>query len=216
MNQFRCSGLYNNMAPRLIDFQTVYHLNVSRVLTLKPPIKKGQMHNFFTMKQLAYGDSFIKRLSGYQNELLSNVIESIREVKSILTPLKSSIRRSSWTGNIPRFVHIDLNDISGGKYDWNNVKDLIIKECGWVKPIDSGKGLHTSCKIEKCKEYTQFQRFYYMRSKMIPFSALETSLASRYKNITREEAIYELEEILGFSLNEIPECQIMKAYLGIE
>ncbi len=212
---------YNNMAPKIAyrfsDSKFIHALfNVSRVLTLKPPIKKGQMHTLLTMKQLAYGDSFIKRLSGYQNELLSNVIESIREVKSILTPLKSSIRRSSWTGNIPRFVHIDLNDISGGKYDWNNVKDLIIKECGWVKPIDSGKGLHTSCKIEKCKEYTQFQRFYYMRSKMIPFSALEISLASRYKNITREEAIYELEEILGFSLNEIPECQIMKAYLGIE
>ncbi|MDE7265210.1 MAG: hypothetical protein K2N52_02930, partial [Clostridia bacterium] len=75
------------------------------------------------------------------------------------------------------------------------------------------KGLHTSCKIEKCKEYSQFNRFYFMRSDMIPFSALEISLASRDKALPREQALAELKSALGFSLEEIPECAIMKEYI---
>ncbi|MDD4001025.1 MAG: hypothetical protein PHX62_09085, partial [Bacilli bacterium] len=212
---------YNHMAPKIAytfpnnKFLNVL-INIGRLLTLKTPLKKGQIHTLLTMRQLAYGDNFIKRLSSYKNELVSNVVTSIKEVESIVKPLKKSIRRSSWSGNIPRFTHVDLNDISGGVYDWNNVKELIIKECGWVAPSDTGKGLHTSCKIEKCKEYSQFQRFYNMRSTMIPFSSLEISLASRNKNLTKEAAIYELENELGFSLTELPECKIMKDYLGIK
>lgn len=209
---------YNHMAPKIAySFSNSmilnFIINIGRIITLRPPFKKGQMHTLATMKQLAYGDSVFKKLSGYKNDLVANVVESINEVKSILKPLKRSIRRSSWSGNIPRFIHIDMNDIAGGVYDWNNIKDLIIEECGWVGPIDTGKGLHTSCNIEKCKEYSQFNRFYHMRSTMIPFSALEISLASRNKNISKEAAIYELEKVLGFSLSEIEECKIMKDYL---
>jgi hypothetical protein len=209
---------YNHMAPKIAySFSNNkflnFMINIGRVITLKPPYKNGQMHSLATMKQLAYGDGFLKKISGYKNELLSSIVESIHEVKLIVKPLRKSIRRSSWSGNIPRFVHIDLNDVTGGNYDWKNVKELIIKECGWVGPTDLGKGLHTSCKIEKCKEYSQFQRFYHMRSTMIPFSALEISLASRNKNISKEDAIYELKEVLGFSLTELPECKIMKDYL---
>ena len=52
-----------------------------------------------------------------------------------------------------------------------------------------------------------------MQSTMIPFSAIEISLASANKNITREQAIYEIENTLGFSLEEIAECEIMKEFL---
>jgi len=75
------------------------------------------------------------------------------------------------------------------------------------------KGLHTSCQIERCKEYSQFKRFYDMESDMIAFSALEISLASRDGNVSRTEAMAELRQELGFSLQEIPECAIMKGYL---
>ena len=51
-----------------------------------------------------------------------------------------------------------------------------------------------------------------MQSTMIPFSALEISLASRDKNITREQAVYEIGNTLGFSLEEIPECAIMREF----
>lgn len=209
---------YNGMAPKIAykfaeNKFLNFIINVGRVLTLKPPFKKGQMQTLAMMKQLAYGSSAFNKVLGYRNELLENIITSIHEVDTLLIPLKRSIRKSSRTGNIPKFIHIDLDEVAGGKYDWNAIKDLIVTECGWVGPSETGKGLHTSCKIEKCKEYSQFQRFYYMRSKMIPFSALEISLASRNKNISREDAIYELNSHLGFSLEEVPECKIMRGYI---
>ncbi|MDE6597519.1 MAG: hypothetical protein K2K60_02650 [Clostridia bacterium] len=209
---------FNGMAPKIAykfpDSKFLnFAINLGRILTLRPPLKRGQFHTLATMKQLAYGRAKIVKLAGYENELVDNVTSAIHTVPKILPAFKAAIRKSSWSGNIPAFVQIDFDEISGGKYDWTKVKDTIIKECGWVPPEDSGKGLHTSCKIEKCKEFSQFNRFYHMRSTMIPFSAIEISLASRDKNITREQAIYEIENTLGFSLNEICECEIMKEYL---
>lgn len=187
-------------------------INIGRVLTLRPPLKKGQFHTLATMKQLAYGDHFIKRLAGYENELVSNIVESIRQVPHLLAPLKRAIRSSSRTGNIPAFVHVDFNDVTEGGYDWSRVKRLLVEECGWVAPEDESKGLHTSCKIERCKDCTQFIRFYRCKSKMIPFSALEISLASRDSLRPREEWLYEMEHLLGFSLTPVEECALMRSY----
>lgn len=212
-------GLYfNHMAPKIAYTFSENKLlntllNIGKLLTLRPPLKKGQFHTLATMKQLAYGDNPIKSWAGYSNQLVYNVCEAIKEVPEITKPLKRAIRTSSWTGNIPAFVQVDLDDISGGVYEWNKIKDTIVKECGWVAPEESDKGLHTSCKIEKCKEHSQFLRFYHMRSSMIPFSALEISIASRNKNLSREQALAELSTTLGFSLDEIPECSIMKDYI---
>ena len=209
---------YNHMAPKIAyRFGSSKFLNfmvsLGRVFTLHPPLKKGQLQALLTMKQLAYGDNIFKTMAGYQNSLVSNVCEAIKEVPSIVKPLKGAIRRSSWSGNIPAFIQVDLNDVSkDGIYDWRKVKDILQKECGYAPPESLSKGLHTSCQIEKCKEYSQFIRFYQMKSSMIPFSALEISLASRDQNISREEAIKEMKENLGFHLEEVEECQIMKKY----
>ena len=214
-------GLYfNRMAPaiayRFPENKGLNALvNLGRILTLRPPLKKGQFHTLATMKQLAYGDSKLKNMAGYSNELVSNVCTAIREVPHIADALKRAIRSSSRTGNIPAFVHLDLNEICGGVYEWKAVKETIIRECGWVPPVETDKGLHTSCRIEKCKEHVQFARFYRMESAMIPFSALEIAIASRDRNQTREEALAELNNSLGFSLEEIPECTIMKEYLRL-
>ena len=213
-------GLYfNHMAPGIAytfpeNKPLNVLLNLGRIITFRPPLKKGQFHTLATMKQLAYGDSMIKSLLGYKNELLYNICEAIKEAPGITEPLKRAIRLSSRSGNIPAFIQVDLDEICGGVYEWNKIKDVITSECGWVAPDEASKGLHTSCKIEKCKEYSQFVRFYHMRSTMIPFSALEISLASRNKNLSREQALAELRESLGFSLSEIPECAIMKEYFG--
>lgn len=213
------TGLYyNHMAPKMAytfgdnGFLNLL-INTGRILTLRPPLKKGQFHTLATMKQIAYGDNPLKNLAGYTNKLVSNVVEAIHQVPELLKPLKRAIRSSSMSGNIPAFVQVDFNDICGGTYDWRKIKETIISECGWVPPEEYDKGLHTSCKIEKCKEYSQFRRFYDMRSDMIPFSAIEISLASRDKAISREEALKEMKSALGFSLEEIPECAIMKEYI---
>ena len=209
---------YNHMAPpiaytfagnRLLTFL----INASRVLTLRPPLKQGQFQTLMTMKQLAYGDHPVKKLSGYESELVTNIVEAIRAVPELLPPFKRSIRYSSRTGNIPAFVHFDLDKITGGIYDWNKVKSILIEECGWIPPEDENKALHTSCKIEKCKDHTQFVRFYHCKSKMIPFSALEFSLASKKCGRSKEEMLYEMEHLLGFSLEEISECAIMQQFL---
>ncbi len=210
---------YNHMAPKIAySFATnrllTFLMNVGRVLTLHPPLKQGQFQTLMTMKQLAYGDHPMKKLSGYENELVSNVVKAIHAVPELLPPFKKSIRHSSWSGNVPAFVHLDLDKISGGIYDWNKVKAILVNECGWVAPEDENKALHTSCKIEKCKDHTQFVRFYHCKSKMIPFSALEFSLASRNCGRSKEESFYEMEHLLGFSLEEIPECAMMHQFMG--
>ena len=209
---------YNHMAPKFAyTFSSNkflnFLINLGRIFTLHPPLKKGQLHTLATMKQLAYGDNPLKNAAGYRNTLISNVVEAIHTVPHIVKPLKSAIRRSSRSGNIPRFVQVDFDEISGGKYDWKKIKDTLVEACGWVAPEISDKGLHTSCKIEKCKEHSQFKRFYNMQSDMIPFSALEISLASRDGNVTREKAIEEIKTALGFTLDEPPECEIMKGYI---
>ena len=212
-------GLYfNHMAPQIaytFSQNKVLNifLNIGRILVFHPPLKKGQFHTLATMKQLAYGDSKIKNVAGYSNQLVYNVCEAIKEVPNLLTPLRKAIRTSSWSGNIPAFVQVDFDEICGGVYEWQKIKDTIIRECGWVAPEETDKGLHTSCKIEKCKEHSQFARFYHMRSTMIPFSALEIAIASRSNNLSREEAMEELKKSLGFSLDEIPECAIMREYI---
>ena len=208
---------YNHIAPKIAySFYNIkllnFLINLGRIITFHPPLKRGQFHTLATMKELAKGNLF-KKIANYKNELLDNVCKSLKEIKHLTQPLKKAIRYSSFTGNIPAFINIDLNKISGGIYDWQKIKALIVKEAGWVAPEADIKGLHTSCKIEKCKEYAQFIRFYHMESTMIPFSALEISLASQNKNVSRTEAIKEIKACMGFSLNEVDECQIMKAYL---
>ena len=205
---------YNHMAPKMAyRFSTNRFLslliNIGRILTLHPPFKKGQLQTLLTMRQLAYGDNPLKKLSGYANPLVSNVVAAIHKVPSLLPPLKRSIRRSSRSGNIPAFVHLDFDKLCGGKYHWNQVKDTLIRECGWVAPDDSTKALHTSCHIERCKDHSQFVRFYRCESKMIPFSALEISLACRNCGRAKEELMYEMEHLLGFSLEPLPECALM-------
>ena len=209
---------YNHMAPKFAysfanNRLLTFLMNAGRVLTLRPPLKQGQFQTLMTMKQLAYGDHPIKRFSGYENELVSNIVKAIHAVPELLPPFKKSIRQSSRTGNVPAFVHLDLDEISGGSYDWNKVKVILVNECGWIPPDDENKALHTSCNIEKCKDHTQFVRFYHCESKMIPFSALEFSLASRNCSRSKEVSLYEMEHLLGFSLEEIPECAIMRRFL---
>ena len=209
---------YNHLAPKIAysfaDNRVLQCiLNIGCILMFHPPLRRGQLHTLLTMRQLAYGNRLPKKVMRYSNELVENVVTAIHEVPALLTPLRRALRRSSWSGNIPAFVHLDFDKICGGRYDWNHVKKTLEKECNWVPPDETGKGLHTSCNIEKCKEYTHFQRFYYCKSQIIPFSAIEISLAARNRNLSREEAILEIENFLGFSLAEIPEYRQMCDFL---
>lgn len=212
---------YNHMAPKIAysfaeNKLLTFLFNVWRVLTLHPPLRQGQIQTLMTMKQLAYGDNFFKKHSGLQGEPVHSVVEAIHAAPELLPPLKRAIRSSSWTGNIPAFVHLDMDKACGGTYDWNRVKDILVKECGWSAPAAKDKALHTSCKIERCKDHTQFVRYYNCESTLIPFSALEISLSSKRCGRPKEEVIAEMKECLGFSLEEIPECALMREEIGAD
>lgn len=208
---------YNHFAPESAysfgDNRALHFLlNAGRILTLRPPLKRGQFHTLFTMRQLAYGDGLVKKISGYGDELVRNISAALREVPELVKPFRRAIRYSSATGRVPAFVHFDFDEICGGVYDWNGIKRILTEECGWIPPDDGGKALHTSCSIERCKDHTQFVRFRNCQSRMIPFSAIEISLASRNCGRSRDELIYEMENVLGFTLDPLPECEMMKRY----
>lgn len=210
---------YNHIAPKIAySFARSRILtalfNLGRIFTLHPPLRQGQIQTLLTMKQLAYGDNFIKRHSGFLGEPTDGVVKAIHSLPEILPPLKRSIRRSSRTGNVPAFVYLDFDEICGGKYDWNRAKETLQRECGWIAPKDANKALHTSCCLEKCKDYSQFLRFYRCQSKMIPFSALEISLSSKRCGRERSEIIQEMEQSLGLSLDEPPEHAALRAAFG--
>ena len=65
--------------------------------------------------------------------------------------------------------------------------------------------------MEKCKDYSQFLRFYRCQSKMIPFSALEISLSSKRCGRAKDDIIQEMEHSLGLSLEEPPEYAALRA-----
>lgn len=199
---------YDERAHELLRFA----VNLGRILTLRKPLRRGQAETLFAMRAIAKGDPWVKRLAGYVNPLQDVVLGAMKAIPGLMAPFRRAVCRSARTGRIPAMVHVDMNAAAGG-YDWTRIKALLSEKIGWVGPASLEKGLHTSCRIEKCKEYTQFIRFRDMKSTVIPFSAIELALASREGNVAREEAMKELKNHLGFTLERVPECGIMEAYL---
>lgn len=207
----QCRNLiYNRMAPAFYFKPWVQGLarlgfNLGRVLTLRRPFAPGQMELYMTVRQLAFGRSGAARLLRYRNELVENTCASLAQAPGLLAPFQQAVRAAGWSARLPRLVHIDFDAAAEeGVYDWAGVKELLKRELDWVDAPASGKGLHTSCKIERCKEWSQFTRFRDMETQVIPFSAIEMSLASAAGSVGREQAIEELREHSGFTA-ELPE-----------
>lgn len=203
--------LFNQMAPAFTYKwgQHIHHLiNIGRLLTCHKPFKAGQFQMYMSIRQLV---SPIKSILGYENHLVNHVCEALQEVPHLLEPLKQALKVSSRSGNIPAFVHIDLNEISKDRtYRWDEIKEMLQEEIGWVDVEETSKGLHTSCKVEQGKEYSQFIRFRQMKTQMIPFSALELSIAVGMGNVDREKALEELKSSSGFVLEEPEALRLME------
>jgi len=105
-----------------------------------------------------------------------------------------------------------LDAVAGGVYRWSEIKEILAREIGWVDAPVEGKGLHTSCSIERCKEYAQMVSFRDMESRVIPFSAVEMALASASGTVSREEAVRELKEHSGFTPEPPPEWADMVGF----
>lgn len=205
--------IFNNISPIAAFRPWVQNIgraliNVARLISFRKPFKAGQMQTYFTVRTLAKGTPLYSGGEGkYHNEQVHNVFKALADEKEFMQPFKESVRRSWRNGNIPELVHVDLAEISGG-YKWSEIKTVIKRETGWQDCADADKGLHTSCSIEKCKEYTQFTRFKEMRSRVIPFTAIEMAIAVRDGNVSREDAMREILTSTGF-FDKPPEYEEM-------
>ncbi len=215
----QCRNLiYNRMAPALyfrpgVQAAARAALNAARVLTGRRPFAPGQMELYMTVRQLAFGGAS-RRKALYRNELVENTAAALDQAPELMAPFREAVRRAGRDARLPALVHIDFDDASDtGVYDWNGIKALLAREIGWVDAPSGDKGLHTSCKIERCKEWSQFTRFRNMETQIIPFSAIELSLASAAGSISREQAIQELKHHSGFTEAPPEETKIMTAAL---
>lgn len=199
--------LYNGFIPlniyKLSNSKTLHGLiNIGRIITLRPPFKNGQLQTITYLKQITYGNKTLKKVLGYNNEMVQNLYDTFNVVPEILNPLKKTIRISGRNGRIPTLANIDFNSISPeGVYDWNSIKEILQREMNWkgTGENEKDKGLHTSCVVEDGKDYSQFIRFKNMESMLIPFSAIELSNAVFSGNISRQRALEEISKMPGFS-----------------
>ena len=207
---------YNKMAPKIAYKASQsrffnFLISIPRILTFRRPFKRGQFHMMSVVKQLAFGKSKLKDIAGYKNQLVDDVCIALKEAPELIKEFKQTVKKSIRKGTMPALVHIDFNEISDGRiYNWNKVKELLKIKTGW-SPKNS-KGLHTSCKIERVKEYSQFKKFYDMESTLIPFSAMELSIAVGEGSIAREQAIEELKNYSGFNLKKPDEYKYIDEY----
>lgn len=201
--------LFNNISPKIAFRPKIRAIgrflwNSGRILTFKKPLAAGQEQTYLTVRTLAKGTFFGKSGEGkYHNEQVRNICKALASEKEFTENFRKAVKKSYRNGRIPRLAHVDLSAISDG-YKWGDVKTLLKEKIGWIDCVEADKGLHTSCNIEKCKEYTQFQRFRAKESRLIPFSAIEMAIAVRDGQVSREEGLRELETHSGFFAK--PDC----------
>lgn len=194
--------LFNNISPT-IAFSPAWQkageffFNLGRILTFKRPLTKGKMQTYFTMRTLAKGTFWGKSNEGrYQSEQVRNVHAALKKSPELMNPFVNTFKKCAAKGNFPALVHIDFAEVADG-YGWDEIKSLLAKKTGWTGG-EGNKALHTSCCIEKCKEFTQLERFREMKSRTVPYSAIELSLAVGAGNVSREKALEEIENYSGF------------------
>ena len=86
---------------------------------------------------------------------------------------------------------------------WIDIVNIIKEELDWIAPIGQNSLLHTSCKIEKLKDYCQYKLYKNMKSSTVPESIKEISAAVYLGYITREEGLNEINNT-GYGIE--PEC----------
>lgn len=212
--------IFNHLAPKFLYRPFIknfmrFFMNIGRVLTFRKPFSKGQLEMFLTVKNIAFGKSRLLKFFHYENEVTKNLYTSLSAAKEVLIPLQYAVSKSRSGKNVPALVHIDFDALTeAGAYDWNHIKRLLKKEIGWIEPHQSLKGLHTSCNIERCKDFSQLENFKSMRSRIIPFSALELSLAVLSGSVTREGAIKEITKCSGFCASIPDESKLMMDFFN--
>lgn len=92
---------------------------------------------------------------------------------------------------LPLVKRLSSEDVYG---TWDNVRSVIERELDWRMPAGQEGLLHTSCDIERVKDFSQYRRFVDMRTRSMPQSIIEISAAVHFRQITREQGLRELAE----------------------
>jgi hypothetical protein len=120
---------------------------------------------------------------------------SIRKVLApIYGPLEEIIGQAQQEPSLP-IPHLRRLQTNTSYGSWAEVAALIKKEMLWQMPPGQKGLLHTSCRIEKVKDYCQFKRFQAMRSTSFPQSVVELGAGVYFGLISREAALEELQEL---------------------
>lgn len=136
-------------------------------------------------------------------------LRSIRKsLDSIYEPLDELLARAREDESffVPQLLRLKTNSLYGS---WSEVTSLMQKEMDWRMPPGHKGLLHTSCRIEKVKDYCQYMRFRNMRSTFFPQSIVEVSAGVYFGLLSREEALREIAE-LGYH----GEPEVMAELLG--
>ncbi len=134
-------------------------------------------------KSSSFMYNFIKKT----NKVFSPVFDQLREIIN---------HEEQYT--LPQMLRLSSESVYK---TWTEVRDIIQKELDWEMPAGQTGLLHTSCQIETYKDYFQYKSFSDMSMPMFqesvpmfPQSIIELSSAIHFGQITREEALKELEE----------------------
>ena len=131
----------------------------------------------------------------------------------VFKPLDDILARAENDQNmpIPILRRLKSNTVYGS---WAKAAELIKQEMGWHMPPGQKGLLHTSCSIEKVKDYCQFKRFQGAGSTFFPQSIVEIGAGVYFGLISREDALEELQE-LGY-YNEPQVLSVLTHDLGID
>lgn len=144
--------------------------------------------------------------------LAADFIRYQRSIRSALDPIYDPLDRLISRARrdesvfVPQFLRLKTNTLYGS---WSEVAELMRKEMDWRMPPGQKGLLHTSCRIEKVKDYCQSMRFRNMRSTSFPQSIVEVSAGVYFGLLSREEGLREVEE-LGYHR----EPEVMAGLLG--
>jgi len=129
--------------------------------------------------------------------LTADLARHMSSVSELLTPVYKPLndilaRAESDPGlPIPILRRLQSNTAYGS---WAKAVELVKQEMDWHMPPGQKGLLHTSCRIEKVKDYCQFKRFQAAASTFLPQAIVELGAGVYFGLLSREDALNELEE----------------------
>ena len=165
-------------------------------------IKSGQPHKERVPDHRADTLNFLQMISKVSEppqpySVNANLLQHMSSVSDLLAPvfepLNDILARAENDPSmpIPILRRLKSNAVYGS---WAKAVELIKQEMDWHMPPGQKGLLHTSCRIEKVKDYCQFKRFQGAGATFFPQAIVELGAGVYFGLVSREDALVELEE----------------------